>query len=144
MIDWVVDTGVAIKWYVPEIHDDKAKNLLSEEYTLHVPELFFVEFGNIVWKKTRIRTPQEMTIEEGREVLRRLLDVALIIHPMRQLLEPAFELAVGPERPTVYDATYLALARSLDCRLATADRKLFDAYQGGPLGASLVWVADLP
>jgi hypothetical protein len=46
--DLVVDAGGAIKWYVPEIHEREAKWFLDPAITLHVPELFFPEFGNIV------------------------------------------------------------------------------------------------
>ncbi len=38
--DFVVDAGVAIKWYVPEIHEREAKRFLDPTYMLHVPELF--------------------------------------------------------------------------------------------------------
>src|SRR5438093_673998 len=82
MTDLVVDAGVAIKWYIPEIHDREAKRFLSPAHTLHVPELFFPEFGNIVWKKARLLTVAELTEEEGREIIGLLLSVSLTVHPM--------------------------------------------------------------
>ena len=65
-IDLVVDAGVAIKWYVPEIHEREAKRFLDPAHTLHVPDLFFPEFGNILWKKARLLKVPEITEEEGR------------------------------------------------------------------------------
>ena len=140
--DFVVDAGVAIKWYIPEVHEAEAKRLLSPTVTLHVPELFFPEFGSIVWKKARLLKVPELTEEEGRDILRLLLAVDLEVHPMAPVLEPAFTIAVGPERPTVYDSCYLALALLLGRRLVTADRAFYDALKGGPHGAHLLWVAD--
>jgi predicted nucleic acid-binding protein len=36
-------------------------------------------------------------------------------------------MAVGLERLTVYDGSYLVLVRMLGCRLVTADRAFYDA-----------------
>jgi len=141
-IDFVVDAGVAIKWYVPEVHEADAKGLLDPAFTLHVPELFFPEFGSIVWKKARLLKVPEITEAEGRDILRLLLAVDLTVHPMAPLLETAYDIAVGPGRPTVYDSSYLALARTLGARLVTADRAFYDSLKSGPLGAHLHWVAD--
>jgi predicted nucleic acid-binding protein len=140
--DFVIDAGVAIKWYVPEVHDAEAKRFLDPSFTLHVPELLFPEFGNILWKKARVLKVPEITVEQGREIIDFLLQVALTVYPMAPLLKAGYDLAVGPERPTVYDSCYLALARSLGCRLVTADRSFYDALIESPYGAHLHWVAD--
>lgn len=142
MVDLVVDAGVAIKWYVPEVHEAEAKRFLDPAYKLHVPELFFPEFGSIVWKKARLLRVPEITEAEGRDIVDLLLGVSLTIHPMAPLLGSAYDIAVGPGRLTVYDCSYLALARSLGCRLVTADRAFYDALKGGHHGSHLFWVAD--
>ena len=141
-IDFVVDAGVAIKWYVPEIHEADAKRFLNSAWNLHVPELFYPEFGNILWKKARLLKTPEITEVEGREILNLLLGVALTVHPMGPLLTTAFKLAVSAARATVYDSCYLVLAKALNCRLVTADRVFFDSLKSGPFGSHLVWVAD--
>ena len=43
---------------------------------------------------------------------------------------------------TVYDSLYVAMAVQIDCRLVTADEKLYNAFKGGPLGARMLWVED--
>ena len=43
---------------------------------------------------------------------------------------------------TVYDSLYVALAVQMDCRLVTADEKLYHALKGGPLHTSILWVED--
>jgi predicted nucleic acid-binding protein len=141
-MDLVVDAVVALKWYVPEPYEAEAKRLLDPAYMLHVPELFFAELGNIIWKKARVLSPRELTVEEGREILGLLGEVPLTAHRVGSLLESAYELATGPGRSTVYDCCYLALAVALDCRLVTADRPFYEAQRGGPQGGRLVWVAD--
>jgi predicted nucleic acid-binding protein len=141
-IDLVIDAGVAIKWYVPEVHEQESKRFLDSAYTLHVPELFFPEFGNIVWKKARVLKTPEITVEEGRTILALLLGVSMTVHAMKPLLEAAYDLAVGLERPTVHDSSYLVLAHHIGCRFVTADRSFYDAFKKGPLGPLLRWVAD--
>ena len=139
--DLVVDAGVAIKWYIPEVHEAEAKRLLSPTCTLHVPELFFPEFGSIVWKKARLLKVPELTEEEGRDILRLLLAVDLEVHPMAPVLEPAYTIAVGPDARRFTTVAILP-ALLLGCRLVTADRAFYDALKGGPHGAHLLWVAD--
>ncbi|MBV8312361.1 MAG: type II toxin-antitoxin system VapC family toxin, partial [Planctomycetaceae bacterium] len=68
-IDLVVDAGLAIKWYVPEVHEAEAKRFLDPAFTLHAPDLFFPEFGNMVWKKARLLQVPEVTEDEGRLIL---------------------------------------------------------------------------
>jgi predicted nucleic acid-binding protein len=140
--DLVIDAGVAIKWYVPEVHESEAKRFLDPGYTLHVPDLLFPEFGNIIWKKARLLKVPEITEEEGRKIIELLLSVSFTIHPVAPLLKFAYELALVPKRATVYDCCYLALAIALGCRVVTADRLFYEAYINGPHSAHLLWVAD--
>jgi predicted nucleic acid-binding protein len=139
---FVVDAGVAIKWYVPESDDAEARRFLDPGFELHVPELFFPEFGSIVWKKARVLKVPEMTAAEGLAAIRLLLGVVLTPHPMAPLLEAAYEIAAGPSRPTVYDCCYLVLAEALGCRLVTADRAFYNALKASRHGPHLLWVAD--
>jgi predicted nucleic acid-binding protein len=142
LTDFVVDAGIAIKWYIPEIHEREAKRFLDPAYTLHVPDLFFPEFGNILWKKARLLKVPEITAEEGRAIVGLVSSVSLTVHLMAPLLMAAYDLALGRNRATVYDCCYLALASALGCRVVTADRSFYDAFIKGPYGAHLLWVAD--
>jgi len=140
--DLVIDAGITIKWYVPEILEAEAKRVLDQSYSLHVPELFFAEFGNILWKKARVLKVPEITVQQGRGILDLLLKVPLTVHPMAPLIGAAYDLAVGPERSTVFYCCYLALARDLGCRLVTADRAFRDSMKANPHGSLIHWVAD--
>jgi predicted nucleic acid-binding protein len=136
---YVVDASVAIKWFVPEIHSDAALRLLREGVVPLAPDLLLPEFGNILWKKLRRREMDEKT---AREALSGFSLVPFRIHSAAPLLDAAFDIAYGTGT-TVYDSLYVALAVVQDCPLVTADRKLFDAHQGGPFEESLLWVEDV-
>jgi predicted nucleic acid-binding protein len=135
----VIDASVAVKWFVPENHSLEARRLLDAGIRRHVPVLLYSEVGQTVWKKVHQRG--EIAAADGREILRDLLVTPLEIHTVTPLLEPAFDIAVATGR-TVYDSIYLALAVSLDCKLVTADQKLYNALQVGPFADDVVWVAD--
>jgi predicted nucleic acid-binding protein len=59
---FVVDANVAIKWVLLEIYTDSALRLLNDDHTLLVPDFFFPEIGNILWKRVR---RGEMTLQEA-------------------------------------------------------------------------------
>ena len=63
------------------------------------------------------------------------------MHPVRPLLEPAYEIALATGR-TLYDSVYLALSTALGCKLVTADRRLFNALQASPFFDDVIWVED--
>ena len=135
----VVDASIAVKWYVPEIHSTEAERLLDRANELHAPDLIVPEVGSIIWKKFR---RGELTERQGRMIVAAFLDVPVLKYPTTSLLKPAFEGAVRTAL-TVYDWTYLALALSLDCQMVTADQKFYKTLRGGPLAASLLWIADI-
>ena len=53
----VVDASVAAKWFLPELHKDKAEELLrdflDEKLDLIAPDLIISEVGNILWSGAR-------------------------------------------------------------------------------------------
>jgi hypothetical protein len=55
------------------------------------------------------------------------------------LLEAALDIAMRTGR-MVYDSLYVALAVQMDCRLVTANEKLYNALKDGPLGPRILWV----
>lgn len=140
MTEFVVDANVAIKWVVPEIHSEAALRLRNVDYTLLVPDFFFPEIGNILWKRVR---RGEMTLENAQEDLAALMGLGLEIHPSFPLMAQALEIAVRIEQ-AVYDCVYLALAVTRRCQMVTADERFFNALQGDSLAVYLCWVEDLP
>ncbi len=106
MTQFVVDANVAIKWVVPEIHSAAALRLRNPNYTLLVPDFFFPEIGNILWKRVR---RGETTLEYAQEDLGALMGLGLQIIPSLPLMPQAIEVAVRIQQ-AVYDCVYLTLA----------------------------------
>jgi predicted nucleic acid-binding protein len=139
----VIDASVAVKWYVPEVHDAAAARLLALRSTrplaFHVPDLFFAEFGNILWKKVRAA---ELEARLAADVVSAMLGVPKAVHATEALLPSAVAIALDSGR-TVYDSLYIALAAFLDCELVTADQRLIRGLANSPWAASLRWIEDV-
>ena len=125
----VVDSSVAMKWFVPEVHSDRAASLLERSVELAAPDLLYAEAGNVLWKKVE---RGELSAAEAREVVAGLRRVPVRVSSSGELLEAALEIALAHRR-TVYDSLYVALAVALECELVTADERLAHALAAGPL-----------
>ncbi len=138
----VIDASVAVKWYVPEIHGEAAARLLARrstvDLTFDVPDLFFSEFANIVWKKVRTG---ELDAAAATEIVDATLRVPKTVHAAEPLLPSALAIALDSGR-TVYDSLYLALAVFLDCPLVTADKRLRNGLANTPWESSLRWIEE--
>lgn len=139
MSKFVVDASVAIKWVVPEIHSAAALRLRKPDYELIVPDFFFPEIGNILWKRVR---RGESTQESAQEDLTALMELTLNVQPSLSLMPQALEIAVRIEQ-AVYDCVYLALAVTNDCQMVTADQRFYNALRGDTLAPHICWVEDL-
>ena len=140
MTEFVVDANVAIKWVVPEIHSEAALRLRNTDHTLLVPDFFFPEIGNILWKRVR---RGETTLENAQEDLGALMGLNLQINSSVPLMSQALEIAVRVQQ-AVYDCVYLMLAVTRACQMVTADERFFNALQNDPLATHLCWMEDLP
>ena len=140
MSQYVVDASVAIKWYLPEVHDSAARRLLSGQQVLWVPDLIFPEVGNILWKRVRAG---QLTEEESQTVLNSFVDLNLTVIAYSSLVLPALAIACQAHR-TVYDSLYLALAIREQTLMVTADEKFYNAVKSTPLAAFVLWVEEIP
>jgi predicted nucleic acid-binding protein len=126
----VLDASVAVKWLLPadtEPLHDEAMDLLRRfervEIGFFVPEFFWLEISNVLWK--RVRGPA-VTKSMAQALYRNLRDKGIKTVRSTLLVPTAFEIAVSYER-SVYDSLYIALARDLNTFLVTADEKLANA-----------------
>lgn len=127
---FVVDASVAAKWYLPatgEALSEEASRLLSGYTTgqirFIVPDLFWAELGNILWKAVRLK---RCTKPYGEAALKSLQEQAFPTVSSLTLLETAFAIATAFDR-SIYDALYVALAVQSKADLLTADERLANA-----------------
>ena len=140
MSRYVVDASVAVKWYLPEIHDAAAQRLLTGKEELLVPDLIFPAVGSILWKRVRFGQILET---EAEAVLQSLGALPLTVSPSWPLVVPALTIACQAQR-TVYESLYLALAVRERAVMVTADEKFANALKGTPLAPYVLWVEDIP
>lgn len=120
MTTHVLDTSVAVAWYLPERFSDAARRwqskLLRDEVAFCVPTLHYWEFGNVL--RTYVRRG-ELEQELATEIYALHLEAPLTTaEPDRtQTLANAFEYTA-----TVYDAVYITLCLSLDAPFVTAEK----------------------
>ena len=123
----VLDASVAAKWFLPRAGEPLAEEALAllrryadGEVELIVPDLFWAEFGNILWKAVRAgRTSEKAATQALADMLRYELPTV----SGRGLAEDALAIALSTGR-SVYDATCLALAVQRDSTFVTADERL--------------------
>lgn len=120
------DASLAIKVIVPETGSDKADVLFdrwaSEGVQLIAPAFFEVE-TDILRQKASLR--RELTADQAQRAFASLRALPIKTRHSAEQRERAWEIASEFQFPTVYDATYLALAELSQCEFWTADEKLF-------------------
>jgi predicted nucleic acid-binding protein len=120
MSSFVLDTSVAIAWYLPEVFADVARSwqakMIEERVQFVVPTLHYWEFANVLRTHVRSRT---LDAKLADDIWALHLDAPL------QVVEPPTEsvLTVALHYgATAYDAVYIALSIHLDFALLTAER----------------------
>ena len=117
---FVVDASVVVKWFVPEVHSDAARRLLTLPHDYVAPDLLFAETANTIWKKVQHK---ELTQEDAQRLVADVRGIAVETVSCRALSEDAYALAAATGQ-TVYDAMYVALAVRLQTLALTADGRL--------------------
>ena len=129
----IVDASVAIKWFPPFDREPlavEARAVLGRwsraEIQIAVPDLFWAELGNILWKSVRVG---RCSRSEADELLRTMQMMNLPAIPSAQLVELALSIASFHGR-AIYDCLYVALAKQLDAEMVSADEKLVGSLAG--------------
>lgn len=130
---FVADASVAAKWILPGADEPLSKEALrflqqwmTGEIHLIVPDFFWIELTNILWKATRRGRCSKETAVAAMAVL---LDSKIPTVPSLTLLNSAFDKAIAHGR-SVYDSLYVVLALESKAQLVTADEKLANALGG--------------
>lgn len=130
MTRYVLDASVAVKWFLPAQEEALTTEAL-ELYALHnagsiefiVPDLFWIEFAQVIWKAVRRKRWQP---HEAREALDGMLASDLESFAGLELIDHAFTIA-STQNCAIYDSIYVALAEQAACDMITADEKLVNA-----------------
>ncbi len=136
---YIVDAGVAAKWFLDEIFSDDARRLLREGNRLYAPDFLLLEMDNLFCKRIRRGEIAPIDGEEGRLMLKQL---PISYHAVASLQNTAYKIAIETKR-SLYDCLYLALAVLLNGQMATADKKFFNGLAETPFSNHLLWVADI-
>lgn len=117
---FVVDTSVAVKWFVAEADTPLAERLLVPGCELAAPDLIVAELGNVLWRKQRLG---EVDSEQVDHALEHLPGFFRHLAPSADLIRPAVDMARQLGH-SVYDCIYLAQATGHEnARLVTADAR---------------------
>jgi predicted nucleic acid-binding protein len=124
---YVVDASVAAKWFLPPAGETlvpEALQLLDDfaaaRLRICVPDLFWAELGNILWKAVRFR---RMSRKAAEDAVRLAAELNVGTVPSLSFLSEALDIALTFER-TVYDSIYVAQAFVSRMVLVTADERL--------------------
>jgi predicted nucleic acid-binding protein len=119
----VVDTSVALKWYVSETDSEIADRLIG--IGLIAPDLILAEMGNALWKKVR---KAELSPLQARSALNGLGAVVSLL-PAAHFTPRAFEMSLELGHP-IYDCFFLAAAEEYSSTVITADLRLLKTCAG--------------
>lgn len=130
MITLVLDASVAVKWAMPSAREpltDESLRLLKRhvagEVDFIVPDVFWAELGDVLWKGVRQRRWKRDEAESVAADMRArdFTTVSSLV-----LLPEALKIAFAYDR-TVYDCLYAALAVQAKTEMITADERLANA-----------------
>ena len=130
MKTYVIDARVAAKWVLPAADEPLTREALEllkryadGELRFVVPDLFWAEFANILWKAVR---QGRIRIASAEMALQAMHDRNFPAVSSHTLLVEAFAIATAFDR-AVYDALYVALAVTSKSLLVTADERMANA-----------------
>lgn len=133
----VVDASVGIKKFIIEPLTPKVDELLAHlndaSACLYVPDLFYVECTNVLWKYILAG------LYDNVEAQKNLGDLKLLRFtstPTVDLIQKAFPLSVA-HGISAYDACYVALSRQNNVPLLTQDQRLVNTLKNSDLDVQL-------
>jgi predicted nucleic acid-binding protein len=129
----VIDASFGIKLVIEETHSEKVREYLRHlrddpSYRVYVPDLFYSECGNILWKLIQRR---ELALATAEQHCKALLYMEFHITSSAELMARAIAIGVS-YNVSAYDASYLALSEQLHLPLLTADNRLAMTMANSP------------
>ncbi len=126
----VLDASVAAKWAVPSAQEPLTvesvqllKRYTAGELNFIVPDVFWAEVGNVLWKGVRQRRWSQAIANRATVDM---TNCNFLTVSSLDLLAEALEIAFAHDR-SVYDCLYVALAIQFKTEMITADERLANA-----------------
>ncbi len=133
----IIDASVAAKWLLPDEYDLRAdvikKSFTDREIAVAVSNLIFYEINNLL---NSAALSKRISVRDSANFYESLLNLDFTIHWSKELLIKTLQKALDLNISS-YDASYVALAQSLQIPLYTADEKLVKKVNS-PLVKSLI------
>jgi predicted nucleic acid-binding protein len=129
MTTYVLDSSVAFKWVVPELHTDKAL-LLRDDFRNGVIQLLAPDFFplELLHALTKAERQKRINPAEASTFWLDIMTTCPILSPSLPLAAHACAIATKARIGT-YDCIYVALAEQEKCELVTADDRLVKNLQ---------------
>ena len=125
----IIDSSVAVKWFVVETDSLTANEILLEWkqglWKFLAPDLIYAEYGNIIWKKQIF---QGFDAADAAFALEGFQQIPFTLTPAKAIFDDAFKIAVKHQR-TFYDSLYPALSVKENCGFVTTDEKFYNAVK---------------
>jgi len=123
MRKFVLDASIALKWFFPkEKNSNIARSALEKikkgEIKIFVPQIFFFEVINVM--KTKAKT----TPEDVLYAINKLFSLSLVTKTVDSGLLSKANFYAQKYDLTIYDASYIAVAKINNATLITADEKM--------------------
>ena len=130
---WVLDASAGVKLVLPEEHSIVVRSMVwqttapKHEFVI-VPDLFYMECANVLWKKVRHEAYPPEFAHIG---FSRLISFGFPTTPSSILAPRTLDIACR-YGISAYDACYVALSEQEEVPLLTADARLAEVLRDAP------------
>lgn len=137
----VVDTSVAVKWFVDEPGREFAQEILDATNELIAPDFVIVEVANVLWRRQRMGDIESPQVDEALKALPKFFkELVSASHLVLDALALAREIG-----HSVYDCMFLALAAQVpEARLVTVDDRFIAKVAATEHGRLIRPLPDIP
>lgn len=144
MTELVIDTSVAVKWFLNEPDSKKALMVLQDSLhgktQMHAPSFLRLELDSVLTRRVAAGFVQKDTADQIRASLERM---PVQWHEIDALRNDTFRLALET-RQSIYDCLFLALAITLAAGLVTADVRFIKGLRASILRDRVMGLAEYP
>lgn len=134
----IVDSSVALKWFLKEIDADKADDILRAERDLFAPDFLLAEVANGLRRQQRNAV---ISAESVNEAVAGLAGVFTELLPTGVLILDALLISQQLDH-SIYDCLFLAASRMRDAQFVTADTAFVSKVSGTQDASRVIALAD--